>query len=229
MSLRPLCHDVGPLPLPSKGRPCRSVLALLALAAACALGGVTETPLNGPAPRAVLVLPPRDGTGIPRRDLRGLASQLDRALQQRGYRSLPIDVGFDLARQAGWGASDAGASTAPDAAMRQRLLQAAAVDAVLELTMDRWDATGERPLRSAEWDWTWRLVALADGAELWRHREQGQYHMAPQDQGDRTQAPDAEPATLPFGTLRPRAYRDATELAAALHRAAMARLPQRSS
>ncbi len=192
-----------------------------ALLAACAFG-VVETPLRGPAPRSVLVLLPRDRTGLPDRDVRSLAFGADRALQERGYRALPLDVGFALASRCG----DV-ADAAPGLDELQQLQRAADVDAVLQIVVDGWDLDDDRRLGAATWDIEWELVAVKDGQQLWRHRERGSWHRAPPEREDPTRAPDAEPPTLPFGSLRPRDFRDADDLAATLHRAAMARLPRR--
>lgn len=190
------------------------------LAGACAFGEVAVTPLAGPAPRSVLVLAPV-GRGDELRDLRGLAVGADRALGERGYRAIPVEVGRAILRQCGL------ENVAEPAASDLRgLAQAADVDAVLAVDITRFELEGDRPLRAATWDLTWRLRATGDGAELWRHREAGGWRRSDDDRREERLGPDGEPATLPFGALAPVGYRDPEDLVLALHRAAMARLPR---
>jgi hypothetical protein len=191
-------------------------------ASGCGAPPVAVTPLRGPAPKGVLVLPPQDDTGAGRRDARDLAWFADRALQERGYRALPLDVGFDLARRFGPGP---GQPLLP--ADLLRLGRAAAVDAVLTIDVAAFETEGSRPLQSAQWDVAWTLVGVADAAPLWQYRGRGTWHRAPPDPGDLMRPIDAEPEVVPVGGMRPRDFRDERELAATLHRDAMARLPRR--
>src|SRR5262245_26434462 len=197
-------------------------LAAAVLACGCGAAPVAVTPLRGPAPKGVLVLPPHDESGSGRRDARDLAWFADQALRERGYRALPLDVGFDLARQFG---PAPGQPLLP--ADLLRLGRAAAVDAVLTIDVAAFETEGGRPLQSARWDVTWTLIGVADAAPLWHYRGRGTWHRAPPEHGDLLEPTDAEAAVVPFGGLRPRDFRDERELAATLHRDAMARLPRR--
>lgn len=206
------------------GRPRRRAPALallLLVAGACRAPMVAPIPLAGPAPRSVVVAPLRDDTGRPGLSallLRGL----DRALSARGYRALPLGVGADLLRQRGLLQEG---EPAPDEL--QAAGRALDVDAVLLLRARDFGAEGDRRLEQAHWDLEYRLLATATGDMLWRHDLQGRYLRPPDEPVDPTVAPDAERPPRPFGISRPATFRDLGELVAALHRAAMDRLPRR--
>ncbi|MGE3175127.1 MAG: GNA1162 family protein [Planctomycetota bacterium] len=201
-------------------------LAVLLAVGACRVGAVETTPLRGPSPRAVLVLPPRNGTVVPDRSVRGLASFVDDALRERGYRVLPLDVGFDLARK--YGAPSPGED---DVGALQRLRLQAGVDAVLILDVRVWDVTPGRGVQpeSASWDMVWRLVATGDGGLQWEQRQQGSWVAGAAERLDPTRAIDAEPLPATIGGERPPQFRSERELLRALHRTALARLPRGES
>lgn len=194
---------------------------LLLLLPGCRIGEVPTTPLLGPAPEGVLVLSPRNRTGIPDRVLLDVVAGVDTALRERGYRVLSLPVGFDLLRQQG--IDPAGELSAEDGV---RLKLTADVDAVLVIDVHGWQSSG-RVLESATWDLDWRLLSTHSGGELWRHHDAGSWRPAPSRPLDPTRAPDAEPDVQPFGSSPSPVFRDAGELALALHRTAFQHLPRR--
>lgn len=195
-------------------------VALLLPFTACAWSSVETTPLRGRTPSAVLVLPPvAIGSARPR-DLGSLGFGADRALAARGYRALPLGPGYDLAKRYG----QAGPDEDPVAAL-QRLHFQAGIDAVLFVEVTDFVSDGERRLDAAHWDLTWRLVSTVDGGEVWRHREQGQWRRI--DEPVSQQRPvSEEPPPVQVGQTGMRPFSSERELIAALHRAAMLRLPE---
>jgi hypothetical protein len=191
------------------------------LFAACQIGGVEPTPLRGEAPASIMIARPRNASGIPDRELLDVLAGSDTALRERGYRVLPLGVGFDLAQRQGL---DSAAFAPADLA---RLQLTADVDAVLFVEVSTWAPVG-RVLESARWNLEWRLLATRGGGELWSHRDAGTWQEAPARPLDPTRAPDAERDVQPFGSAAAPHFRSAEELALSLHRAAFARLPARA-
>lgn len=192
-------------------------LAVL-LAAGCRVAEVEVVPLRGPVPASVLVLPPVDATGAPDVDVDAVATGADRAVRDRGYRVLPLRVGFDLARRHGVD------PRAPGARELLVLGRDAGVDAVLVIEVRDWQFT-DGAERSARWDLQWRLVATRDGSEQWSFASRDRWR-PPRERPAPVDRPSEEPDRVPFGTPAPPEYRSGAELAAALHAMAMARLPK---
>ena len=193
--------------------------ALSLVLAACGSARVATTPFSGPPPTAVLVLPPRAlGTGDSV-DLRFFAYGADRALQSRGYRSLPLGAGFDLWRRFGASRPDE-----PEVDVLRRLQHQAGIDAVLLLEVSDWRVQQDSRLRNADWDVTWRMIEAATGAEIWRHRLQGQWSRA-QESPTQARTWTEEPPPVEIGGTRGESFASERELAAGLHRSALARLP----
>lgn len=190
------------------------VLAALAGAVGgCHLGGPATIPLRGEPPDVVAVWP---FVAVGQEALAGLLlPPLDEALRPRGYRVVVSAVAARLLEAAGAGASPVPASAGP----------ALGADAVLELLVRDFEASGERPLRHARWDLEWRLWSTRGGGVLWSFAQRGSFQAAPQAAADPHRPLDAEPDIVPIGGAGASGYRDATELAAVLHRDAMARLP----
>jgi len=196
------------------------LLFALLLFTSCHLRSVSTTPIRGEVPSSVIVLPLRNSSGQPLVDLAALASGADQAVRARGYRVLPLQVGFDLVRDHGFGVG-----IEPDRAVMHRVFLATGVDAVLLIDVESW-SVGGRPLETAAWSILWRLISTKGNGELWSHREEGEWARRAAPTLDPTLAADSEPDVLPIGTLRDRDYRSAVELVGVLHRTAMARLPE---
>lgn len=197
-----------------------ALLAGLLLAGACRVGEVATTPLAGPVPEGVLVLPPVDLTPRPDADVRGLATGADEALRDRGYRALPLAVGFDLARTYGFLPGQP-----LDRGALFRLHRASAVDAVMLVEVEEWAVEGDPP-RRANWHVRWRLLPTRSEGVLWEHAEQGSWARRLPER-DPFRREGEEPEVIPFGGLEPVEYRSPVELIRALQRSAMARLPRR--
>ena len=138
--------------------------------AACTIGRVESTPFEGPAPSAILVLPPvslREGLAM---DLRGFAYGAERAIAERGYRALPLGAGFDLAQRCG---ALTGDQPEPDAL--QRLQQQVGVDAVLRIEISAWEVEPGARFSGASWDVMWRLLSKESGFGLWHQLLQGNW------------------------------------------------------
>jgi hypothetical protein len=190
------------------------------LLAACHVGGVPTTPLRGEVPDSILIARPRNSTGVPDRELLDVLAGADTALRERGYRVLPLAVGFDLARRHGF---DSDSFEPRDLGHLQLTTD---VDAVLIVDVRAWTTVGS-VLEKAHWDLEWRLFSARDGGELWSHRDAGSWQPAQGEPLDPTRRPDAERDVIPFGRRTPEHFLSAAELALALHRAAFARLPAR--
>lgn len=194
---------------------------LVVAAAACSWSKVPTTPLRGPVPSAVLVLLPRATGPSAIANPTSLAFGADRALQQRGYRALPLGVGFDLARRYG----TRGPGETEDDGLRRLHFQAG-VDAVLHVEVADWQTSGDRRFESARWDLTWRMCSTKGDGELWTHRSQGQWQRIDEPVSHARPVDDAPPPVEVGGT-RPESFASERDLVAALHRAAMQYLPER--
>lgn len=197
-----------------------AILVALAVAS-CSWSSVPTTPLRGETPASVLVLVPQSMRVGPQADLRSLAFGADRALVARGYRALPLGAGFDLARRYG---QVSGGETEEEAL--RRLHFQAGVDAVLHVEVADWEVSGERRFEHARWDLTWRLCSTKGGAEIWRHRLQGQWHRVDDPMTHATPVSE-EPPPVEVGGSRAMSFASERDLVASLHRAAMERLPER--
>ena len=194
--------------------------ALALVASACGVGSVSQKPFDGPAPSSVLVLPPvarREGLAM---DAREFAFGADRAIVARGYRALPLGAGFDLAKRCG--VLD---TVEPEPDAMRRLQQQVGVDAVLRVEIDAWESNSADRFSSASWDLTWRLLSTETGAQIWSHRLQGHWQK-PFDAPDHLKREDGEPEVAMIGATRPEVFRSERELIAALHRSALARMPE---
>ncbi len=182
--------------------------------AGCRLGEPAPAPLRGDAPAAVVVWPLLDRGHDASREL--LLEDLGAAMGQRGYRVIPFRVAS--ASLDGLAASEAMAT--PEA-----LGRSLAADAVLQLVVRDFAATGMRPLRDARWDLEWKLVSLRGQGLLWSWTSRGSWQPRAADFGDPHRALDAEPMIVPIGGDPRVTFRDASELVASLHRLALSHLP----
>ena len=188
--------------------------------AACTIGRVESTPFEGPAPSAILVLPPvslREGLVM---DLRGFAYGAERAIAERGYRALPLGAGFDLAQRCG---ALTGDQPEPDAL--QRLQQQVGVDAVLRIEISAWEVEPGARFSGASWDVTWRLLSTESGVVLWQHRLQGNWRKVA-EMPDHLRRDEMEPQPALIGGTRPQSFASERELVFALHRSALSRMPE---
>jgi len=188
--------------------------------AACTIGRVESTPFEGPAPSAILVLPPvslREGLEM---DLRGFAYGAERAIAERGYRALPLGAGFDLAQRCG---ALTGDQPEPDAL--QRLQQQVGVDAVLRIEISAWEVEPGARFSGASWDVTWRLLSTESGVVLWQHRLQGNWRKVA-EMPDHLRRDEMEPQPALIGGTRPQSFASERELVFALHRSALSRMPE---
>jgi hypothetical protein len=176
------------------------------LASGCVLGRVEATPLRGPAPRTIAVLPVRP----PR-----VAIGLDEALQARGHRIVASAVASELL---------VGVDVA---ASKPALLGAATgADALLYVDVNAFEAAGVRPLREAHWDLRWRLVAAASGGEIWSWDSVGSWRHSDTDPGNTQPRPDGVLQSVPIGGPSVPSFRDDVDLLSWLHRTAFDRLPR---
>ena len=188
--------------------------------AACTIGRVESTPFEGPAPSAILVLPPvslREGLAM---DIRGFAYGAERAIAERGYRALPLGAGFDLAQRCG---ALTGDQPEPDAL--QRLQQQVGVDAVLRIEISAWEVEPGARFSGASWDVTWRLLSTESGVVLWQHRLQGNWRKVA-EMPDHLRRDEMEPQPALIGGTRPQSFASERELVFALHRSALSRMPE---
>ncbi len=188
--------------------------------AACTIGRVESTPFEGPAPSAILVLPPvslREGLVM---DLRGFAYGAERAIAERGYRALPLGAGFDLAQRCGALTGDQ-----PEPEALQRLQQQVGVDAVLRIEISAWEVEPGARFSGASWDVTWRLLSTESGAVLWQHRLQGNWRKVA-EMPDHLRRDEMEPQPALIGGTRPQSFASERELVFALHRSALSRMPE---
>ncbi|MEQ1631714.1 MAG: hypothetical protein ABL997_05040 [Planctomycetota bacterium] len=199
---------------------CSVGLATVVVLAACGAARVGTTPFSGPPPTAVLVVPPRSIGAPDSIDVRGLSFGADRALQTRGYRSLPLGAGFDL-----WNRFGASRKDEPEAEVLRRLQHQAGIDAVLVLEVSDWRVDQDNRLRSADWDITWRVLSAATGDEVWRHRLQGHWTRT-QEPPTQARAWTEEPPPVEIGGTRAESFANERDLIAALHRSALLRLPE---
>lgn len=190
-----------------------ALAALAATTGGCRLGGPATIPLRGEPPDVVAVWPRLAAGQQPFAEL--LLPPLDEALRPRGYRVVVSAVAARLLEAAGTGADVTPASAGP----------ALMADAVLELQVRDFEASGDRPLRHARWDLEWRLWSTRGGGVLWSFVHRGSYRAGPQAAADPHRPLDAEPDIVPIGGGAASGYRDAGELLAVLHRDALARLP----
>lgn len=186
----------------------------------CTVGGVRQTAFTGPAPSAVLVLPPIAVPDASGQDLRAFAMGADRALAGRGYRCMPLGAGYDLARRCG---ALEGGRPEPDAL--RRLRDQVGVDAVMQIEVSVWRPIVEPRLSAASWDVTWRLVSTETGAQVWSQRLQGNWSQ-PYEAPDHLVRDPMEPQPAVIGGTLRDSFRSEPELVAALHAAACARLPE---
>ena len=188
--------------------------------AACTIGRVESTPFEGPAPSAILVLPPvslREGLVM---DLRGFAYGAERAIAERGYRALPLGAGFDLAQRCGALTGDQ-----PEPEALQRLQQQVGVDAVLRIEISAWEVEPGARFSGASWDVTWRLLSTESGVVLWQHRLQGNWRKVA-EMPDHLRRDEMEPQPALIGGTRPQSFASERELVFALHRSALSRMPE---
>jgi hypothetical protein len=185
--------------------------ALAASLAACRVGEPTPEPVRGELPRVVAVWPRAVAA-----DANGdcCLAGLDQALRGRGYRAVPVAVAAELL---------AAAPVAPAGPAAAGAVLGC--EAVMELVVGEFTASGARPLREAQWDLQWRLVSTRGAGVVWSQTLRGRWVAPTRDFGDPHRPLDAEPEIVPIGGGAPVTWRDEAELLAALHRTALARLP----
>lgn len=187
--------------------------ALLLALGACRFGDPEPTPLRGPEPAVVAIWPHVAKEFAPARAT--LLAGLDGAVRARGYRVVTAPVAAEMLTAAGV-AADADPATAGIALV---------ADAVLVCAVRSFDATGDRPLEHAQWDFDWRLVSTRGLGVLWSRNDRGSY-LRPRDDGRPPGEPlDALPEVVAVGG-GPVTHRSAADLCAALHRSALLHLPK---
>jgi len=191
----------------------------LAALGACQVGSVEPVPLRGPAPEVVVVWPMLGTAAQP------FAAQLltgaDAALRGRGYRVLAVAVGAQMLAERGLLAAD---SVEPGDLARVGM--ELGVDAVLCLDVREFEVSADR-FADARWDVGWRLLSTRGHGVQWEHAHHGAWRRSDLDTDNPLRPLDAEPDFVPFGGDRSRNFRDVPDLAANLHRLAMAHLPRR--
>jgi hypothetical protein len=192
-------------------------IAMTCLLAACHISAVETTPVAGPRPTGVLVLPAHTPADVPEAQQSIVGA--DAALRERGFRVLPLAVGFDLLRQL---PPDRGEPLSP--AGRQWLRDHIGVDTVLVLDVAEFALEEARTLESARYDLRWRLVSLASGEAVWEYALAGSYHRPVADSFDPTVQFGQEMPPQPIGGAGPPTLRDRNALLTSLHRAAFAHL-----
>jgi hypothetical protein len=192
-------------------------IAMTCLLAACYVPAVATTPVAGPRPLGVLVLPPRTPANVP--EAAQAIVGADAALRSRGIRVLPLAVGFDLLHQL---PPDRGEPMSPLG--RQWLRDNVGVDTVLVLDVAEYAVDEARTLESARYDLRWRLVSLASGEAVWEYALAGSYHRPVGDSFDPTVQFGQEAPPQPIGGAGPPTFRDRNALLSSLHRAAFAHL-----
>jgi len=199
-------------------RAVRETLLGLALAG---LGGCqatfSPTPLRGPSPQGVAVWPTVATAALPFE--RDLLAGADAALRANGYRAVAVAVGAQMLAERGL--LKAGAEPADLARVGKEL----AVDAVLCLDVRAFEVPSGA-FDSARWDLGWRLLSTRGHGVLWEHEHHGAWARRDLDTRDPLRPLDAEKEVVPFGGDRQRDFRDVADLAANLHRMALAHLPR---
>ena len=182
----------------------------------CRVGEPAPVPLAGDEPQVVAVWP--FVLAEQPVDAELLLGSLGGAMTARGYRTISYAVGLQMLRDANMA----------DAAEVTRAGAVLGADAVLQVLVREFEASGSRPLREARWDLQWRLLSTRGGCVLWSFAQRGAMRANLGDGGDPHRALDAERDIVPMGGGAPVTYRDADELVASLHRLALSRLPRRS-
>lgn len=196
----------------------RTLAIALAVLGGCRVAAVEPRPLAGPPPERVAVWPSVSEAFAA--DEAALLTGLDAALRARGYRTLSVAVARQILGDAGlWEAHDE-PPREPSAAGRALM-----VDALLTLEVREFD-TSPDGLRDARWDLVWRLCSTRGGGVLWEHAHRGAWSRSAEQPVDASRRLDAEPDVVPLGGEPGFWFRDAADLAANLHRLAMAHLPR---
>jgi hypothetical protein len=187
------------------------------LLAACHTHRIEPVPIMGTVPESILILPVGPQAGAADLDLASLTFGLDQALAQRGYRALPGGVAAPVRVQDG----------VPVAEDLLGLRREFAADAVMTLDVEHWFFRSEPPAR-AEWSLVWRLWSTSGEGVIWTHRGSGTSAPAPDSSLGVLDRPHEEGAVKPFGSEKPQWFTSTSDLAASLHRLAMAYLPRRA-
>lgn len=193
--------------------PSRLLLLLLPILGGCRIGGGEAVPFLGPAPRTILIWPAVAEPFAAQQPV--LFTGLDLAVRRRGYAVVTTAVARQLL-------SDAGLS--PDTSDVEGVRRATGADAVLRLVVHDFEVQGER-LQRADWDLAWELESLHSGGVLWRFSHHGHWdRRAPVDEHPQPRLDEDHPPVL-FNSRMPN-FLDAADLAAWLHRFALARMPE---
>jgi len=192
------------------------LLAASAAFAGCRVGGAEATPFRGAAPKTILIWPTVAAPFAAQQPV--LLTGLDLAVRRRGH----VVIATAVARQL---LGDAGVPLDPaEGPHGEQLFRATGADAVLRLIVRAFRVQGER-LQRADWDLDWELRATATGAVLWQFSHHGHWERrVPIEQHPHPRSEEDQPPVL-FGDREPD-FRDASDLAAWLHRFAMERLPR---
>ncbi len=196
-----------------------SVLA--GLLASCSFSSVDLVPLAGPAPQRVTVWP---GVGGDLGPVSGtLLYGLDEALRRRGYRVVAQRVARQMLVDAGVPSPE---SVLPERTDLGAIGRELAVDAVVLVDVRDFEVEPRSgDLRHARWDLSWRILSTRDGAELWRYHHGGAWSRSSEQRFDSLERPEPMPGVVPIGGDAGWSFRDAADLAANLHRLALAHLP----
>ena len=200
-------------------RPIFSVALVMLPFTGCLFSAAVETsPIRGEVPGTIAIWPFVSGGVPPDADL--WFSGMSYHVGRRGYRVIAPGV----AREVLIG-SDIAPALSDDWGAVGRALHA---DAVLLVEVSSFEARPAGALRHASWDLTWRLVSTRGQGEQWSHRAHGRWRQADRDPMDATRRFDAmasPPPLVPIGGPRIPGFRDARDLLAHLHGAAMESLP----
>lgn len=182
---------------------------------ACSIGAPSPIPFDGPAPQRIAVLPVRSAV-VPPDDARVLGATVGAALRDRGYVVIPEQVvAAELERRGG----------SSDPAGWQRLRAVArdlGADGLLSVRVEVWDTAWRPRLERLAYDLGYRVWDVATGEVVWELRSQDAWSWEPEvvvfESSLESFVGESPPrGRSPFG--------DVTELARALHRRALDRLP----
>ena len=188
----------------------------VACVAACSVGP-EPIPIEGPAPRTILVLPLRSSVSDPVVE-HALAATIGPALRGRGYYPIPVEAGWSMLAARGLPPEqrfdvDAYAEAA----------QAIGADALLSIRIEQWDAMWAPALRYLKHDVGYRLWDTATGAVIWELRSRDTWDWNPDQPVVFDSSLDAYLGAVPRQGASP--YRDVTDVARVIQQGALAHLP----
>ena len=146
--------------------------AWLLLIAACTAPPPEVTPLSGPAPANILLVPAIRGGGD-RSVVAALDATLHGAMVERGYYAIPVEVALRILDALNWSPDRNGVGELPLETLRRRF----GVESVLTTDVRTWGRSAgvDDPGR---YEVAWRLIGTENGEELWSHSERGEFRAA---------------------------------------------------